>query len=333
MRRYYTGLLVHPYEKLPRPLNGRRWAITIEPKLDDDIRRAHTSDPNEIVISAKTAERAQAVLTLILDSWTVLNGMLPAADDLRVIPEDDEEREQEESDSLFNPREAWSRSGFPLSCLIAQRASMKRNLIYATALFRQSLALHANDVMELVPGAFPYQHRSMNPRDHVRFAYAIVTAYAALEQLGLSLHGECFRRGVWIKEKREDLERRLKHAGIILNDPLLWTLRGGKTRLEAKRPPTVVRKCTWSRGQVRDCEVDFVDAIADLRWFRSRVGAHDVDSLASVLSVHDVANAQGLARRAVLESMGFSKARIRDFHKGYEDKAEQPLTPDETTHG
>jgi hypothetical protein len=333
MKRYYTGLLVHPYEELPRPLNGRGWGITIERKLDDDVRRAHTSDPTEIVIHAKTAERAQAVLTLILDSWTVINGVLPAADDLTVIPEEDEEREQEESDSLFNPREAWSNSGFTLSCLIAQRASMKRKFVYATALCRQSFALHANDVMELVPGAFPYQHRSMNPRDHVRFAYAIVTAYAALEQLGLSLHGECFRKGVWIKEKKEDLERRLKKAGINLTVPLLWTLRGGRTRLEAKRPPTMMRKCKWSHGQVRDCEVDFVDAIADLRWFRSRVGAHDVDSFASVLSVHDVANAQGLARRAILESMGFTKERIRGFYKGIEERSEQPLTPDETTHG
>ncbi len=269
-----------------------------------------------------TPERAQAVLTLILDSWTLLNGILPSADNLTVIPADDEEQHQLDSNSPFNSRETWSASGFPLSCLIAQRASMKRRLVYAVALCRQSFALHANDLMDLTPGEFPYQHRSMNPRDHVRFAYAIVTAYAVLEQLGLSLHGECFRSGKWIKEKRQELESRLRQAGINMSEPLLWTLRGGRTRLEAKRPPTVVRKCAWSRGQVRDCEVDFVDAIADLRWFRSRVAAHDIDSFASVLSVHDVANAQGLARRVILESMGFKKARIRDLYNIFENTAE-----------
>lgn len=328
MKHYYTGLLVHAYERLPRPLAGRGWVITIEPKLDDDIRSSHASDPNEIVIHARTTDRAQAVLTLILDSWTVLNGMLPSADDLMVISADDGGQDQLDSALPYSPREVWSRSGFPLSCLIAQRASMKLRLVYAVALCRQSFALHANDIMDLTPGTFPYQHRSMNPRDHVRFAYAIVTAYAVLEQLGLSLHGECFVSGKWIKEKREELESRLRRAGISLSEPLLWTLRGGKTRLEAKRPPTVVRKCTWSRGQVRDCEVDFVDAIADLRWFRSRVAAHDIDSLASVLSVHDVANAQVLARRAVLESMGFDKARIHDLYNTCENTAEQGVPPD-----
>lgn len=320
MKRYYTGLLTHTYVRLPQPLGGRGWVITIDPKLDDDIRK-NASDPNEIVIHARTQERAQAALTLILDSWTVLNGMSPSVDDLSVISEDDKEQSRLDPGSPYNVREVWSNSGFPLSCLIAQRASMKRRLAYAIALCRQSFALHANDVMDLNPGEFPYQHRSMNPRDHVRFAYAIVTAYAVLEQLGLSLHGECFRSGKWIKEKREELESRLRRARISLSEPLLWTLRGGKTRLEAKRPPTVVRKCTWSRGQVRDCEVDFADAVADLRWFRSRVAAHDIDSLASVLSVHDVANAQGLARRAVLESMGFHKARIRELHNAYENTA------------
>lgn len=317
MRHYYTGLLLHSYESLPQPIRGRGWSISIEAKIDDDIRR-FASSQEEIVIHAKTAERAQMVLTLILDSWTVLNGVLPTADELVVIPKDCEERKQWELESSLNLGEAWNASGFPLSCLIAQKASMKRKLVYAVSLCRQSFALHANEMVDLVPGLFPYQHRSLNPRDHVRFAYAIVTAYAALEQLGLSLHGECFRNRTWIKEKRDELELRLTKARININDMVLWTLRGGKTKLEAKRPPTIVRKCSWARGQVRDCKVHFVDAIADLRWFRSRVAAHDIDSLASVLSVHDVANAQGLARRAVLESMGFDDARIRNLYHSHE---------------
>lgn len=323
MRRYFTGLILQRNEGLQQPLRGRGWSISIAPKLDDDIRRSSAFNLNEIVIHAKTAERAQAALTLILDSWTVLNGVPPAADDLEVIPADCEERKKWESDGSFRPQQTWSTSGFPLSCLIAQRASMKRKLAYAIALCRQSIALHANEPVDLHPGEFPYRHRSLNPRDHIRFAYAIVTAYAALEQLGLSLHDECFLNGSWIKEKRDDLERRLTQAGINLNDTVYWTLRGGKTKLEAKRPPTIVRKCAWAYGQIRDCEVDFVDAIADLRWFRSRVAAHDVDSLASVLSVHDVSNAQKLVRRAVLESMGFDKARIRDLYHAYERKTEQ----------
>jgi hypothetical protein len=319
MRRYYTGLLIPSYESLQKPLRGRGWAISTEQKLDDDIRRSIASCPEEIVIHTQNAQRAQAVLTLVLDSWSVLMHSLPSADDLVVIPEDSEERREWGCDSLLDQGQAWSASGFTLSSLIAQRASMKRKFVYAIALYHESLALHLSLDVDHMPGLFPYQHRSINPRDHVRFAYAIVIAYAVLEQLGLSLHGECFRNKAWIIEKRSELEQRLKNAGIKLNETLMWTLRGGKTKLEAERPPTIVRKCAWSCGQIRDCQIEFVDAIADLRWLRSRVAAHDVDILASKLSVHDVRNAQLVARRAILESMGFDKARILGLFKEYED--------------
>ena len=221
MRSYYTGLILQRNELLPRPLHGRGWSVSTEPWLDSDARRSSAFNPNEIVIQAKNAERAQAALTLILDSWTVLNGVLPPADELVVIPRNCEERKQWELDSPFNLRETWSTSGFPLSCLIAQRASMKRKFVYAVALCHQSFALHANEWMDLAPGLFPYQQRSLNPRDHIRFAYAIVTAYAALEQIGLSLHGECFRNGGWIKEKRVELEQKITQSGINLNDTIL----------------------------------------------------------------------------------------------------------------
>jgi hypothetical protein len=210
MRRYYTGLLPWSYEGLPEPLRARGWNVATESKLDDEIRRSSASNTEEVVIYARSAERAQAAFTLILDTWAVLNGVLPAVDDLVVIPEDSQERDAWQGTAPFHPGGAWSTSGFPLSCLIAQRASMKRKFVYAITLCRQSIALHSNEVVDLDPALFPYQHRSLNPRDHVRFAYAIVTAYAVLEQLGLSLHGECFSGGKWIEEKREELEARLR---------------------------------------------------------------------------------------------------------------------------
>ena len=53
--------------------------------------------------------------------------------------------------------------------------------------------------------------------------------------------------------------------------------------------------------------MNLVDAIGDLRWLRSGVAAHSVSDLVSRLSVHDVANAQTLAKRAILASMGFDE--------------------------
>ena len=118
--------------------------------------------------------------------------------------------------------------------------------------------------------------------------------------------------------KRQDLEARLSKAGLNISKPVSWYLRGGKSKLEIKRPPTVIKKSAWSMGAVRDCEVNLVDAVADLRWLRSRVAAHDLDSLVSGLSVHDVANAQELARGALLSSMGFNTETIPKLYHQFE---------------
>jgi hypothetical protein len=40
--------------------------------------------------------------------------------------------------------------------------------------------------MDLDPGNYPYSARSESHRDDVRFAYAIIAAYAAIEQLKLT---------------------------------------------------------------------------------------------------------------------------------------------------
>ena len=57
---------------------------------------------------------------------------------------------------------------------------------------------------------------------------------------------------------------------------------------------------------MRDVFVEVVDAIAHVSWLRSRVAAHRMDeSLVKVLSQYEVANAQFLARRLLLEKMGF----------------------------
>lgn len=291
--------------------------MATERKLKEKSRLNMASCRDEIVIYAKNIERAQAAFSLILDAWTVITGELPWKDELLLTPVDKTERAKLQIKDPLSSQCCWSTSGFLFSCLLGQKASANHKFLYAIALFRQSIALHSNYDVDLNPGLFPYQHRSLCPRDHIRYAYAIICAYAVLEQLGLALHGECFKEGKWIEVKRVELELRLKNAGIDLSDSLLWQVRGGRTKLELKRPPTVLRKCSWSWGVIRDCEVNFVDAIADLRWLRSRVAAHDVDSWVSLLSVHDVSNAQALAQRSILESMGFNQKSVRKHYHEY----------------
>jgi hypothetical protein len=191
-------------------------------------------------------------------------------------------------------------SGFPAACRLAAKASKKRSHCYAISLYHVSQLLHANHPMDLHPDLSSKDIRSTEPHDHVRFGYSLIAAYAVLEQLGLALHGEAFSNGKWISAKRSDLEARLTRAGIDLKKPVIWHLRSGRTILERRRKTQPLKKASWSGGRVRDEEVEVVDAIADLRWLRSGVAAHDVKELARLLSVFDVLNAQLLARRCIL---------------------------------
>ena len=54
-----------------------------------------------------------------------------------------------------------------------------------------------------------------------------------------------------------------------------------------------------------DIYVKLIDAIAYASWLRSSVSAHRISRLSKSLTVYDVANIQHLARRLLLETLGF----------------------------
>lgn len=162
--------------------------------------------------------------------------------------------------------------------------------------------------MELEPTPSRHIRLSEYPSDHVRFAYAVIAAYAVIEQLGLEVRASASRpsfvNGAWNPPVRADLEARLVSAGVDLHNHEVWHLRGPKTRIERARALTLLKRAQWAYGPVRDIEVDVVDAIAGVSWLRSRAAAHKLGDLGRSLSVYDVANAQLLSRRLLLEALG-----------------------------
>jgi hypothetical protein len=207
-------------------------------------------------------------------------------------------------------------NGLEIGCLLAAKASRSRRLQYALALYGLSQQIHSNWTDDLHPSMYPYASRSTFPGDHARFAYAIVTSYSVVEQLGLALNGPAFSNQKWMPAVRAELRDRLLKAGEDPDSPALLQLRGPRALVETNRQLEVVRRAAWARGKVRDCEVDLLDAIAHLRWLRSGVGAHRLGELAGKLSIDDVANAQHLARRLLLTSLGFPFARLRRHYEG-----------------
>lgn len=308
MRRYFTGLVPFREEQFKGAVHGRGW-IAVLGRPRQQTRKLVANCHGEIVIEAGNAATAQRALYLIRTGHELIER---AYNDwgyqFKIAPANTQEYERLYPNPMFDRAEGCLiTGGLPQACRIAAKASRSRSLIYAFALFHLSQSIHSNHPMDLGPGSIPRDHRSPYPDDHVRFAYGIVAAYAVLEQLGLALHGEAFRNGEWIVEKKEELEGRLRSAGINLGELMSWQVRGAKTRIERARRTPSGKRAKWAFGAVRDIEIEVADAIADLRWLRSRVAAHDIKELAALISIYDVANSQDLARRCLGARLGYGE--------------------------
>jgi hypothetical protein len=79
-------------------------------------------------------------------------------------------------------------------------------------------------------------------------------------------------------------------------------------KIEMIKPPVIAQPAPWSAWRVRDDEMELVDAVALSSFLRSKISTHRANKrLLRVLSVYDVANVQFLARRLLLETLGFWK--------------------------
>jgi len=150
--------------------------------------------------------------------------------------------------------------------------------------------------------------KSRHPGEQVCYVNAIALAYAVLEELGLEVRASRENpstiKGEWNPVVKADLEGRLRDAGCDLSESFLMLVRGSKTVLERERPHPSPLRAPWAWYSVRDCEVNLLDAIAHISWMRSHVAAHRLKpEFARALSVYDVANAQGLSERLLLDSL------------------------------
>jgi hypothetical protein len=307
VRQYRTGLVAvsRPHPKDPKPpYKGKAWRATIERYKRDVM---HTTG-QEIIISAKSPETAQRALNLIMASHYLLEGDPPVWPIELIAYRDQDLVNLEETERHSVTAKFFSTVGLRLACSLAAKASFRRANVYAIFKYHFSVSLYSNFAVDLEPFS---SHISVSPypSDHIVFCHSIISAYSAIEELGLQVRASSEKpskiKGEWNPPVKKDLEDRLQRAGIDLNETLLWTLRGPRRRIELIRPPRTLEREPWSIGSVRDAEVSVVDAIADVSWLRSFVASHKIKDVSAVLSPYDVANAQHLARRLILESMGF----------------------------
>ena len=194
-----------------------------------------------------------------------------------------------------------------IACRLAHRNSW-RNAAFKFPLSGQLAGVHH---MDLRPGAHDAaMFRSSHPMDWIWFSQSIFAAYGVVEELRLtpqasSTKPSLLRDGTWNPEVRTHLECRLAKIGIRPQDTLYWNVRGRPRRLEkkAQRRITSAKPGPWTRGNVRDASILYIDAINTASYLRSNVTAHvgEVSGLTAI----DVPNVQQLARLLLLHAVGF----------------------------
>jgi hypothetical protein len=300
LEQYGTRINTIAYENIPKAIAGKNFRIHFRALNDHALRYPEY----EIVIEASSIYRAQYACDLIICSLCLLNAN-PSISlrDMAVYPINTK------CDPLFESSITKFQTGnILLCCKLAAKVSFHVRYVNAVNKYFLSCQFHSNDWVDLDPystniplSAFPF--------DHLRYGYAIIIAYSIIEELNIDIQASSLKpsmiNGKWNPIVKENLEKRLAALKVDLDEPLLWLRRGAKNSLEQRKSVFPLKRAQWSTLNVRDCEVRLIDAINYISWLRSKIAAHKVDKDIRLLSVYDVSNAQHLARRLLLESLGF----------------------------
>lgn len=183
--------------------------------------------------------------------------------------------------------------------------------IYALHKFRFSLNLDSFTPHSADPRyGEVFGSKYEEPRQHVSAAFAVVAAYAVIEELGLEIRSSkakprFLEKKHWNPVVLDDALRRLERAGISGDDQIAWLRRGSPTRVEREIAPKFGVPCDWNREYgVRDKYLTIPEAVHYVSWLRNFVAAHKFRVQVTALSPYDVHNAQSVARRVLLGYLG-----------------------------
>lgn len=264
----------------------------------------------EIVLEAPNRRAAQRAVRLISAAKALLDADLSFGEMHNAAPDEGNDLEDllpPEYEEIINT--AVSTHGLNFATAIAAKATRRRKWVHGITKYWLSLKTCSVGALDHHPRLGRKFTVHGDPFEHAVMAQSIVAGYSAVEELGLEVKANAQRpskvNGQWNPTVLSDLQSRLAAAGIDLSKPLIWLVRNSPTRIERRHPPPSGTPLSWTRYEVRDRQVQIVDAIHYAGLLRSRISAHRMHDLTRSLTLHDVSNVQLLARRLLLESMGF----------------------------
>lgn len=316
---YYSGYISTDHRLRDKsPYKGKYFEINfIESSRSNSSRttfNGKTEIAKEAIICAKNIKAAEKASRQILAAFDLINGHCVYEEIPEIIPFSKEE------DALWKSRPFECKSCYPkglgcsdvhLASMIASKASFKKAYYYALSKYRLGCWMHSDPIMDLDPD-LPVVKLSPFPDDHIRMLYAIVLFYSVIEELDMEIRASTKNpsliKSKWNPKVREEWEIRVKKMGIDVNNPISWNFRGTPTKIERKKQMPIISKSEWAGGSIRDSEISLIDAVNQISFIRSKIASHKVskgnDSTSSI-SIYDVANANLLARRMLMERLGY----------------------------
>ena len=199
-------------------------------------------------------------------------------------------------------------------CQILNKIITKKDESYALEKYKVSLELLSFTPQSADPKyGQVFDHYAYEKRNHTRAAFAVITAFSAIEELGLEIRSSAKNprfinntEGEWNPKVLKNILKRLNKKGINDTDTFDWIFRGEQTEIEKNIKPYFGIDSEWIKygENVRDKTLTYPEALHNASYLRNYIAAHKFKELTQFISPYDVFNVQMLTRKLILESLG-----------------------------
>lgn len=199
-------------------------------------------------------------------------------------------------------------------CLIAEKVIKDNQLVYAIEKYKTSIELTSFNPHSADPryGQI-FDNYDIRREYHTKAAFAIISAFSVIEELGLEIRSSSknprfinTEKGEWNPNVLENIQKRLEESNITNNQTFDWIYRGTPTLIEQGIKPYFGFDSEWIKygDAIRDKTLTIPEAIHNASYLRNFIAAHKFDELVKYISPYDIFNVQMLARKLILYKLG-----------------------------
>lgn len=275
----------------------------------------------ELLIEAESEETAENLLSLIHGG--ILLAYPEPSNTLNFV----HLIEYKENDNkLYNEQPFFSYlkkiENIGFGCRIASIALENKQLTYSIEKYIVSLGLTSFTPKSADPiYGQVFENYDIKHSYHTRSAFAIVSAFSIIEELGLEVRSSSTnprflnnQTGEWNPKVLNNITERLTKSNIDDTLTIDWIYRGKPTKIEKETKPLFGFDSKWIdyHKDVRDKTLTFPEAIHHASYLRNFIASHKFKELTQYISPYDVNNVQSLARQLIIRKMKMWKIMLDD---------------------